>query len=64
MKKFELAFQNQLNELGVRRKDVCEALSITMPTLKSKLRDPDRFRVSDLRILKKMNFNVNQLLEL
>lgn len=64
MKKFELAFQNQLNQLGMRRKDVCEALQITMPTLKSRLRNPDRFKVSDLRVLKELKFDINQLLEL
>lgn len=64
MNEFEIGFQHQMNKLNLKRKDVAEALGITMPTLKSKLRDPGKLTVSDLQKLQKLEFNLNQIVEL
>lgn len=64
MNEFELAFQHQINMLGIKRKNVAEAMGVTMPTLKSKLRNPDRITLGDLEILKQLNFNLNQMVKL
>lgn len=64
MNEFELAFQHQINVLNIKRKDVAEAMGVTMPTLKSKLRNPERITLGDLHTFKDLNFNLNQLLEL
>jgi hypothetical protein len=44
MNDFENGFQHQMNKLDLKRKDVAEALGVTMPTLKSKLRNPEKLR--------------------
>lgn len=64
MSEFELGFQHQMNTLDLKRKDVAEALGVTMPTLKAKLRNPEKFTVADVRILQNMNFQLNQLMQL
>jgi len=64
MSEFELGFQHQMNTLNLKRKDVAEALGVTMPTLKAKLRNPEKLTVADVRILQEMNFNLNQLVQL
>lgn len=64
MKEFEIGFQHQMNQLDLKRKDVAEALGITMPTLKSKLRDPEKLTIKDLHKLQELKFNINQLVKL
>lgn len=64
MSDFEIGFQRQMNNLDLKRKDVAEALGVTMPTLKAKLRNPDKLTVKDLKTLDQLNFNINQLVEL
>ena len=63
MNDFEIGFQHQMNKLDLKRKDVAEALGVTMPTLKSKLRNPEKLTVKDVRILEELKFNINQLTE-
>lgn len=63
MSEFEIGFQHQLNQLDLKRKDVAEALGVTMPTLKAKLRNPDKLTLKDVRILEELKFNINQLVE-
>lgn len=64
MNEFEIGFQHQMNQLNLKRKDVAAALEITMPTLKAKLRDPDKLTVKDLHKLQELQFNINQIVNL
>jgi hypothetical protein len=61
MNQFELEFINDLQKLGLKRKDVAKSLGITMPTLKSKLKDPNRLTVADITALKNLKFELKQL---
>lgn len=61
MNQLELEFINDLKRLGLKRKDVANSLGITMPTLKSKLKDPNRLTVADITALKKLQFSLKQL---
>jgi len=63
MNEFETGFQRQMYQLDLKRKDVAEALGITMPTLKAKLRNPDKLTLKDVRVLEELKFNINQLAE-
>ena len=63
MNEFETGFQRQMYQLDLKRKDVAEALGITMPTLKAKLRNPDKLTLKDVRVLEELKFNINQLVE-
>lgn len=63
MSEFEIGFQHQMNQLDLKRKDVAEALGVTMPTLKAKLRNPDKLTLKDVRVLEELKFNINQLVE-
>lgn len=61
MNQFELEFINDLKRLKLKRKDVANSLGITMPTLKSKLTDPNRLTVADISALKNLKFSLKQL---
>jgi plasmid maintenance system antidote protein VapI len=63
MNDFENGFQHQMNKLDLKRKDVAEALGVTMPTLKSKLRNPEKLTLKDVRILEGLNFKINLTIE-
>lgn len=64
---FEREFNVELTRLKIKRYDVCEILKCTMPTLKSRLKNPGKFTVNEINILKDYGFNVvlkSKLLEL
>lgn len=61
MNQFELEFINDLQRLKLKRLEVAEVLGITMPTLKSKLKDPNKLTVSNIKALKKLNFKLYNL---
>ena len=55
---FETHFKAELKRLNLKRYDVCELLNCTMPTLKSRLQNPESFTVGELLILENVNFNL------
>jgi len=61
MNNLELEFINEIKRLGLRRLDVVNTLGITYATLRTKLQDPDRFTISDIKKLKQLNLKLNQL---
>tara|TARA_R110000782_G_scaffold65351_3_gene133111 strand:- start:1982 stop:2173 length:192 start_codon:yes stop_codon:yes gene_type:complete len=61
MNQFELEFINDLQRLKLKRMEVAEILGITMPTLKSKLKDPNKLTVGNIKALKKLNFKLYNL---
>ena len=55
---FETHFKAELKRLNLKRYDVCKLLNCTMPTLKSRLQNPESFTVGELLILENVNFNL------
>ncbi len=55
---FEIEFIDDLRRLGLKKKDVAEKLEMTMPTLNSKIQNPDTLTVKDLSNLKELEFNL------
>ena len=55
---FETHFKAELKRLNLKRYDVCELLNCTMPTLKSRIQNPDSFTVGEIIILQNSDFNL------
>ena len=58
---FEIEFIDDLRRLGLKKKDVAEKLEMTMPTLNSKIQNPDTLTVKDLNNLKELEFNLETI---
>lgn len=59
---FETHFKAELKRLNLKRYDVCKLLKCTMPTLKSRLQNPESFTVGELLILENVNFNLLEII--
>mgnify|MGYP006440671237 CR=1 FL=1 len=55
---FETHFKAELKRLNLKRYDVCELINCTMPTLKSRLQNPESFTIGEILILENVNFNL------
>lgn len=55
---FETHFKAELKRLNLKRYDVCELLNCTMPTLKSRIQNPESFTVGEIIILQNSDFNL------
>ena len=55
---FELKFRDDLKKLRYKKYQVCKLLGITMPTLKTKIENPDKFLWREILILNKHGFNI------
>lgn len=55
---FEQQFKEQMKLLNLKRYDVCALLKCTMPTLKSRLKNPETFTLGEVRILKLNSFHI------
>ena len=61
---FEILFRNDLKKLRYKKYQVCKILGITMPTLKTKIENPDKFLWREIALLDEHGFNIiNDLLE-
>jgi hypothetical protein len=60
--KFEIEFIDNVRRLSLKKKEVADKLEITMPTLNSKIKNPDTLTVKDLRNLKELEFNLKSIL--
>lgn len=58
---FEIEFIDDLRRLCLKKKDVAEKLEMTMPTLNSKIQNPDTLTVKDLSNLKELEFNLETI---
>tara|TARA_R100000231_G_scaffold95328_1_gene71503 strand:- start:549 stop:761 length:213 start_codon:yes stop_codon:yes gene_type:complete len=61
---FELFFKAELKRLKLRKKDVAEGLAIQMPTLKTRVEDPDLFKITEIKNLREMGFDTDTMLNL
>ena len=50
------AFINDLKRLRYKRYDVCSMLQCTMPTLKSRINNPETFTINEIVVLKDNGF--------
>jgi len=57
---FETQFKAEMKRLNLKRYDVCELLQCTMPTLKSRLQNPESFTIGEVIILQSADFNLSQ----
>ena len=57
---FETQFKAEMKRLNLKRYDVCELLQCTMPTLKSRLQNPESFTIGEVIILQSVDFNLSQ----
>ena len=57
---FESHFKGEMKRLNLKRYDVCELLQCTMPTLKSRLQNPESFTIGEVIILQSADFNLSQ----
>ena len=53
---FENLFKDELKSLKLKRYDVCKILKCTMPTLKSRIQNPETFTINELNILRDSGF--------
>ena len=58
---FENFFKGEMKRLGLKRYEVCDILGCTMPTLKSRLQNPQNFTINELSILIDKGFNMSSL---
>jgi hypothetical protein len=61
---FENNFKAEMKRLNLKRYDVCKLLDCTMPTLKSRLTNPETFTISEVLILKHSKFEIRTLIDL
>ena len=57
---FESHFKGEMKRLNLKRYDVCDLLNCTMPTLKSRLQNPESFTIGEIIILQNSDFNFNE----
>ncbi len=60
---FESHFKGEMKRLNLKRYDVCELLQCTMPTLKSRLQNPESFTIGEVIILKTAEFDLTGISE-
>ena len=61
MNEFEMEFINDLKRLGLKRYEVANKLEMTMPTLKSKLKQPNKMTLRDVEVLQSLGFQLKNL---
>lgn len=61
MNEFEFEFVNDLNRLKLKRYEVAEELGVSLPTLKSRLQNPNRFNLMEVKKLKGLGFTLSSL---
>jgi len=60
---FEQKFKAEMKRLKLKRYDVCALLNCTMPTLKSRLKNPNTFTIGEVIKLKKSDFDLSGISE-
>jgi len=58
---FEQHFKTEMKRLNLKRYDVCNLLSCTMPTLKSRLKNPETFTIGEVLLLQENKFILAQI---
>ena len=58
---FEQHFKGEMKRLNLKRYDVCRLLNCTMPTLKSRLKNPKTFTIGEVLLLQENKFILAQI---
>jgi len=58
---FEDYFKGEMKRLSLKRYEVCSILNCTMPTLKSRLQNPQNFTIEEISSLLDKGFNMSSL---
>jgi hypothetical protein len=58
---FKHEFRDELDRLGLKKKDVAKKLEMTMPTLNSKIENPITLTIKDIQNLKQLEFKLETL---
>jgi hypothetical protein len=53
---FETHFKGEMKRLNLKRYEVCSLLNCTMPTLKSRLKNPESFTIGEIYLLQQNRF--------
>ena len=59
---FNQHFNSELERLELTRKKVCQALDMTIPTLRSRVNNCGTFQVDEIKKLQSMGFDLNRLI--
>lgn len=59
MNKFEIEFETERRRLNLKKMEIADKLGVTLPTLQSKILEPNRLTLKDIGNLKELNFNLN-----
>lgn len=59
---FNQHFNSELERLELTRKKVCQALDMTIPTLRSRVNNSGTFQVDEIKKLQSLGFNLNRLI--
>jgi len=59
---FNTYFNSELERLELTRKKVCQALDMTIPTLRSRVNNCGTFQVDEIKKLQSLGFNLNRLI--
>lgn len=59
MNKFEIEFETERRRLNLKKMEIADKLGVTLPTLQSKILEPNRLTLKDIGNLKQLNFNLN-----
>ncbi len=59
MNEFEIEFETERRRLNLKKMEIADKLGITLPTLQTKILEPNRLTLKDIGNLKKLNFNLN-----
>ena len=61
---FENYFKDEMKRLSLKRYDVCNILDCTMPTLKSRLKNPNTFTIKEVNTLMDSGFKLFTQMEI
>tara|TARA_B100000424_G_C22851774_1_gene454186 strand:+ start:607 stop:795 length:189 start_codon:yes stop_codon:yes gene_type:complete len=59
MNEFEIEFETERRRLNLKKMEIADKLGITLPTLQTKILEPNRLTLKDIGNLKELNFNLN-----
>lgn len=63
MHEFKIEFLIQSLELGLNKKEVANALSISAPTLQSKLKNPNKLTIENINCLTDLGYKFDNLIK-
>lgn len=63
MSEVEFYFKRELKKANVQASDIAEDLGVSMPTLKSKIANPNKIDLRTLSVMKKRGIDINPFIK-